>query len=44
MLRLIKFLLFLAVIGSIAVTGYAYLGNMSPEVETKSVPVALDNS
>ncbi len=43
MLRLIKFLLFLAVVAFIAITGFAYLGDMTPETETRTIPVTLDD-
>lgn len=40
--RLIKFLLFLIVLGAIAFVGYAYLGDLSPDQSDVSVPVELD--
>lgn len=42
MLRILKLLIFLAVIGFIALVGYAYLGDMSPEQSETTVPVTLD--
>lgn len=40
--RLIKFLLFLLVIGALGVVGYAYLGDLTPEQDEISEPVELD--
>lgn len=40
--RIIKALLFLAVVGVIGLAGYAYLGDMSAPVEPVSKPVDLD--
>ena len=42
MVRLLKFLLFLLVIIGLGIVGYAYLGDLSPEQEERSVPVELD--
>lgn len=42
MVRLLKFILYLLVIVAIGVIGYAYLGDLSPEQEDRSVPVELD--
>lgn len=42
MVRLIKALLFLGVLGFLALVGYAYLGNMSPSPEQVTEPVILD--
>ncbi len=44
MKRLFKFVLYLAVIAFVGITAYAYLGDMAPGVETKSIPVVLDNT
>lgn len=41
MLRLLKFILVLAVLGFIGLTGFAYLGDLSPEVEQVTAPVTL---
>ncbi len=40
--RLFKFLGFLIVIAAIAVVGYGYLGDLSPEQDDRTVPVDLD--
>jgi hypothetical protein len=40
--RLFKFLGFLIVIAVIAVIGYGYLGDLSPEQDDRTVPVELD--
>ena len=42
MVRLLKVLGVLIVIGLIGLAGYAYLGDLSPEQEDKTVPVELD--
>ncbi len=42
MIRLLKFLAFLIVLGGIGLVGYAYLGDLSPEQEEISEPVELD--
>jgi hypothetical protein len=42
MLRLLKFLLALVVLLAVAVVGYAYLGDLSPEQTDVSEPVSLD--
>ncbi|PJJ86761.1 hypothetical protein CLV77_1318 [Brevirhabdus pacifica] len=39
---LLKLLVFLIVIGFLGLTGYAFLGDMSPRVETSSTPLTLD--
>jgi len=40
--RLFKLLLFLIVIGAVALVGYAYLGDLSPGQEDVSEPVEFD--
>jgi hypothetical protein len=40
--RIIKLLLWLAVLGFIGLTGYAYLGDLSPDQAPVSQPVTLD--
>ena len=40
--RLLKFLLFLIVIGAAALVGYAYIGDLSPDQSDVSTPVDLD--
>ncbi len=40
--RLLKALVFLVLLGFIALTGYAYLGDLSPVVTEVSQPVTLD--
>mgnify|MGYP006969346061 CR=1 FL=1 len=42
MLRLLKFLFVLTVMLVVAVVGYAYIGDLSPEQEDVSEPVMLD--
>jgi len=42
MSRLLKLLVFLVLIGLIALVGYAYLGDISPEQGDVSQPVDLD--
>lgn len=42
MRRLIKVLLFLAIIGFVGLSGYAYLGDLSPDGRPISEPVTLD--
>ncbi|WP_268968526.1 hypothetical protein [Palleronia pontilimi] len=42
MLRLLKLLVFLAIVAFIGLTGYAYLGDMRPDAAQQSVPVTLD--
>ncbi len=42
MLKLFKFLIFLALLGFVGLTGYAYLGDMTPQTEPRTVPVTLD--
>lgn len=39
---LLRILVFLLIVAVIAVLGYAYLGDLSPEQEDRSVPVELD--
>ncbi len=40
--RLLKALVLLVILGFIALTGYAYLGDLSPVVTEVSQPVTLD--
>ena len=40
--RLLKTLVFLVLLGFIGLTGYAYLGDMSPVVNEVNQPVTLD--
>ena len=42
MLRLLKVLVVLALAGFIALTGYAYLGDITPERQEETRPVTLD--
>lgn len=42
MLRVLKYLFYLAVLGLIGLTGYAYFGDLSPEVEQVTQPLELD--
>lgn len=42
MWRIIKALVFLTIIGFIALAGFAYLGDLTPERQQKSEPVMLD--
>lgn len=42
MIRIIKILFLLAVIGFVGLTGYAYLGDLKPEQRDKTVEVPLD--
>lgn len=42
MIRLLKLLVILAAIGFIGLTGYAYLGDLSPQQSDVTVPVTLD--
>lgn len=42
MLRLLKILVFIAVLAGLVVVGYAYLGNLSPERHDVTEPVSLD--
>ena len=44
MLKLLKFLFVLTVMLVVAVVGYAYIGDLSPEQEDVSEPVMLDAS
>jgi hypothetical protein len=44
MLRLLRILLILAVVVGVAVVGYAYLGDLSPDQTSVSEPVTLDGS
>ena len=40
--RLLKFILALIVIGGIALVGFAYFGDLTPERNSVSEPVTLD--
>ena len=40
--RLIKGIVFLLILAAIAVIGYAYFGDLTPERETVTQPVELD--
>lgn len=42
MFRLFKFVAVLAVLGFVALAGFAYLGDLSPDRQERRVPVALD--
>lgn len=41
-MRLLKLLLFLIVVGSAGLIGFAYFGNLDPEQQDVSQPVDLD--
>jgi hypothetical protein len=41
-IRILKVLIFLGVIGFLGLTGYAYLGDLSPEQGEVVKPVTLD--
>lgn len=40
--RAVKFLVLLAVLGGLGLTGYAYLGDLAPEPSEQSLTVTLD--
>lgn len=42
MVRLLKFLLLLALIAFVGLVGYAYLGNLDPKQSDVTVPVELN--
>jgi predicted negative regulator of RcsB-dependent stress response len=42
MIRILKVLVVLAVLGFVALAGYAYFGDLSPEETEVTVPVTLD--
>ena len=42
MVRLLKVLGVLVVLGAVALVGYAYLGDLSPQQEDRATPVELD--
>ena len=42
--RLFRLILFLIVVGALAVVGFAYLGDLSPEQDEVSEPVEFDGS
>jgi hypothetical protein len=39
---LFKLLIFLLIAGFIALTGYAFIGDMDPERQTQSVPIQIN--
>ena len=41
-MRLLRFLIFLVVLGLIALVGYAYFGDMAADPQQMRVPVQLD--
>lgn len=41
-MRMLRIILFLLVLGIIALTGYAYFGDMTADPRTMRVPVELD--
>lgn len=40
--RLVKLLFFLAILGFIVLVGYAYIGDLSPDIQDRTQPVSLD--
>jgi len=40
--RLLKLLVFLLVLGFVGLVGYAYLGDLGPEIKEVNLPVTLD--
>lgn len=40
--KLLKLLFFLAILGFIALVGYAYFGDLSPDTQDRNQPVSLD--
>ena len=42
MLRFLKFLMILLVLGGIGLVGFAYLGDISPDQEDRTIPVELN--
>lgn len=44
MVRLLKFVFFLALLVALGVVGFAYLGDLDPQREDISVPVELDDA
>lgn len=40
--RLFKLLFFLAILAFIALVGYAYLGDLSPDIHDRTQPVSLN--
>lgn len=40
-MRLIKILFFLVIVGAAGLVGYAYFGDMSPNVQDQSIPVPV---
>ena len=42
MVRILKLIVILAVLGFIALVGFAYLGDLSPEIEEVREPVTLE--
>lgn len=41
MLRILKYLILLALLGLLALTGYAFLGDLSPQRQPVEVPLTL---
>lgn len=41
-MRTLKVLVFLLVVGSVGLIGFAYFGNLDPEQDRVSVPIELD--
>ncbi|MEL7114194.1 MAG: hypothetical protein AAGP08_01155 [Pseudomonadota bacterium] len=39
---MLKFLVFIVILGGIGVAGYAYFGDLSPEVRRVTEPVSFD--
>ncbi len=44
MFRLLKLIFLLGIVLAVAVVGYAYLGDLSPDQSDVSAPVTLDGS
>jgi hypothetical protein len=42
MSRLLKYLMVIVVLGTLGLTGYGYLVDMSPDLDERRVPVMLD--
>ncbi|WP_255569778.1 hypothetical protein [Actibacterium sp. 188UL27-1] len=42
MIRLLKLLFFLLLLGFVGLVGFAYLGDLSPQIENVKEPVTLD--
>lgn len=41
--RLFKLLFFLFILGFLALVGFAYLGDLSPDIQDRTQPVTLDD-